>query len=257
MTSRTALRIIEFGTPVVLLALWWFGSAVVNSYYFPPLSQILRSFVDTWLLGDGASQIPPTLLAIAIGYVSSVVLGVALGILLASAPRLNEFVRPALDFFRTVPTSAATPILIVIIGVDTPMKVAIVMMSALWVVLLNTGDGLAGIDHVVRETCGSYRLRPVDRLFRVYLPAAGPQIVTGLRVALYQAIILVIVAETLVSTGGVGSQIILALWNFQLTVMWSGIVLVGLISLILTRVFTLAQRRALRWHSGLHGRAQR
>jgi ABC-type nitrate/sulfonate/bicarbonate transport system permease component len=248
------LRLIEFGAPVMLIAVWWFVSDNSKSLYFPPLRQIVANFWHTWFFAHWASDALPTIYAILLGYAISVVVGLFVGIVLGLSPAVNEFFRPALDFFRTTPTSAAVPLLIVVIGVNIQLKIAVVMMAAVWIVIMNTTEALAGIDLTIRDTCRSYRLSPVQCLFRVYLPAASPHILTGMRVALFQSIILTIVVETLASTAGIGTYISAAQWSFHIVDMWSGILMIALISFVLTRIFHLIEHKVLTWHRGYHRR---
>lgn len=248
------LRLVEFGTPVLLIAVWWFASDNSQSLYFPPLRQIVVSFRHTWFFEHWMSDAMPTIYAILLGYTISVVVGLVVGIALGLSPAVNEFVRPALDLFRTTPTSAAVPLLIVVIGVNIQLKIAVVMMAAVWIVIMNTSEALAGIDLTIRDTCRVYKLSPTQRLFRVYLPAASPHILTGMRVALFQSIILTIVAETLASTAGIGTYISAAQWSFHIVDMWSGILMIALISFVLTRLFHLIEHKVLTWHRGYHRR---
>jgi len=255
--TTTIRRTTEFAVPAALLAGWWFlGQFGVHSFYFPPLREIWASFQETWLFERVGSDVVPTLSAIALGYAASVVVGIAVGVLLGLMPRVNEFLTPLFDFFRALPSSAAVPILIVLLGVGMSMKIAVVMFSALWTIILNTSDAVGGVDPVARETSLSYHLRPRDRLLRVVLPSASPQIVAGMRVALNQSIILVIISEIIVSSSGIGYFIENAQWTFDITGMWSGLLLIGVIGFALTKLFQLFERRVLAWHRGLHRKAQ-
>lgn len=250
------LRLIEFGAPVVLIAVWWLASDHSRNPYYPPLRTILQTFGDTWFFAHWSSDVMPTVYAILLGYAVSVAVGLGIGIALGLMPAVNEFFRPALDFLRATPTSAAVPLLIIIIGVNIQLKIAVVMMAAVWVVIMNTSEALAGIDPTIRDTCRSYRLTPLQRLVRVYLPAASPQILTGMRVALFQSIILTIVSETLASTAGIGTFIRKAQWSFQIADMWAGIFMIALVSFVIVRAFQLVEHRLLAWHRGHHGRKE-
>jgi len=258
MTRKVSLHVVEVGVPVGLVALWWFLSDTdFTSYYFPALRDIWASFRATWLFARVGSDVVPTMTGICLGYVISVVFGVTLGVILGSFPRLNEFVTPLLEFLRALPAIAAIPIFIVLIGVSLRMEVAVVTFAALWPILLNVSDAVAGVDPVVRDTSRSYRIRSFDRLVRVTLPSASPQIVAGMRVALTQSIIIIIVSELIVSARGIGHYIQTAQWNFDITAMWSGMILIGLIGFVLSKLFQVFEYKVLAWHRGLHGKAQR
>jgi ABC-type nitrate/sulfonate/bicarbonate transport system permease component len=257
MTRRAELRAVEFGAPVLLVALWWVVSeAAPRSLYFPPLRDIWAAFRANWLFAGVGTDVVPTLTGIGLGYAVSVVAGIAIGVALGSLPALHDFLHPLIDFCRSLPSSAAVPIFILLVGVGMEMKVAVVTFAALWTVILNTSEAVAGVDPVVTDTSRSYRIGRLDRLLFVTIPAASPQIVVGMRVALNQSIILIIVAEIMVSTHGIGFFLKNAQWHFDLTGMWSGLLLVGVVGYALSRLFLLFESRVLAWHRGLHGKAQ-
>jgi len=248
------LRGIEIAAPMALIALWWFVSEGSRSLYWPPLRDIIDDFWRTWVFGHWHSHAVPTLTAILLGYAVSLVAGLTIGIALGLLPSFNEFVRPALDFFRAAPSSASVPLLIILVGVNIQLKIAVVMMAAVWVVIMNTSEALAGIDTTIRDTCRSYRLSFWQKLLWVYLPAASPQVFAGMRVALFQSIILTIVAEMLASSSGIGTFISAAQWSFKIVDMWTGIVMVAALSFALTRAFHHLEHKVLAWHRGYHRR---
>lgn len=258
MMRGISLHALEVSVPVGLVALWWYlGDTALTSFYFPALRDIWATFRATWLFARVGSDVVPTMTGIVLGYATSVVLGVTLGVTLGGFPRVNEFISPLLEFFRALPAIAAVPIFIVLIGVSLKMEVAVVTFAALWPILLNARDAVAGVDPVVRDTSRSYRIRPVDRLLRVTLPSASPQIVAGMRVALTQSIVIIIVSELIVSARGIGHYIQTAQWDFDITAMWSGLILIGLIGFALSKLFQAFEYKVLTWHRGLHGKAQR
>jgi ABC-type nitrate/sulfonate/bicarbonate transport system permease component len=130
------------------------------------------------------------------------------------------------------------------------MKIFIIAFVCLWPVLLNTIDGVAGVDPTLRETARVYDIGPVDRVLRVTLPAAAPQIFAGMRTALSLALILMVISEMVASTNGIGYFVLQAQRSFAIPEMWSGILLLGILGYVLNAVFLLAERRVLRWHRG-------
>ncbi|MET8830403.1 ABC transporter permease [Streptomyces sp. NPDC004610] len=256
LTRRRALTTaVEFSVPAVLVFAWWLsGELGMTSFYFPALSAIWDRFVETWFSERFFDDVMPTLSAIVLGYAFSVVLGVALGVILARLPRLERLIAPLLEFFRAMPGAAIVPILIVIIGVGMEMKVFLVVFSAIWTVLLNTLDGVKAIEPTARDTRRSYRLSGPTALLFVTLPAASPQIVAGMRVALSQCIILIIISEMVVSSSGIGNFISQAEGAFDMTALWSGILVMAFIGFFLNKLFHLFEHQVLAWHRGLHGR---
>lgn len=249
MTARRLLLpLVGLILPVVGVAAWWFGSLGSTSFYFPSLATIWARFVPTWILGGADDQIWPTLSSLLLGYAAASLVGVTLGTTLALLPRVHEFFSPLLEFLRAIPGLALIPIFVIALGVGYNTKIGLVIVGAVWPILLNTIDGIRGQDLTVRDTAFSYRLRFRDRLFRVILPSASPQIMAGMKVALSVSVIVVIATEMVVSVSGIGNFLLKAQASFDLTGMWSGLLLMGIIGFLLNLAFELIERRVLRWH---------
>jgi ABC-type nitrate/sulfonate/bicarbonate transport system permease component len=117
-------------------------------------------------------------------------------------------------------------------------------------VLLNTIDGVRSIDPTLLETARSYGVTGLQRIRRLVLPAALPQIMAGMRNSLALAVIMMVLSEYFSSTSGVGYVLLISKNTFQLGPMWAAIVLIGLLGYLLNLVFLLVERRVLAWHRG-------
>ena len=111
------------------------------------------------------------------------------------------------------------------------------------------------MDLTLRETARAYRIRTGDRLRRILLPAAAPQIFAGMRTSVSLALILMVISEMVASTNGIGYFVLESQRQFDITDMWSGILLLGILGYLLNAIFTLVERRVLRWHRGARASA--
>jgi ABC-type nitrate/sulfonate/bicarbonate transport system permease component len=107
----------------------------------------------------------------------------------------------------------------------------------------------------MRETAKSYGIKGRDRLQRIILPAASPQIFAGMRTSLSLALILLVISEMVASTNGIGFFVLQSQRSFAIPEMWSGILLLGLLGYLLNVVFVLIERRVLAWHRGARASA--
>jgi ABC-type nitrate/sulfonate/bicarbonate transport system permease component len=253
--TRTLATTLEIAVPVALVALWGVWSASSDSYYFPPLTKIVTSFRDTWLFSRVGSDVVPSLARLTLGYVLASVVAVALGLLLALVPWLRRASDPVVQFLRAIPPPALLPFGILVMGVGDSMKVFIIAFVCLWPVLLNTMDGIGGIDPTLLDTARVYDLRGRDRIVSVMLPAAAPQIFAGLRTSLSLSLILMVISEMVASTNGIGYFVLQSQRTFAIPEMWSGIVLLGILGYVLNLAFLLVERRVLRWHRGARASA--
>jgi ABC-type nitrate/sulfonate/bicarbonate transport system permease component len=250
MRSRALATTLEITVPLLLLVLWGLLSANSDTYYFPPLTDILQTFMDTWVFERVRSDVLPSLTRLALGYGIACVVAVAAGLALGLSRPLRRATDPIVQFLRAIPPPALLPFGILVLGVGNAMKVFIIAFVCLWPVLLNTIDGVAGVDPTLRETARVYDIGPIDRVLRVTLPAAAPQIFAGMRTALSLALILMVISEMVASTNGIGYFVLQAQRSFAIPEMWSGILLLGILGYVLNAVFLLVERRVLRWHRG-------
>jgi ABC-type nitrate/sulfonate/bicarbonate transport system permease component len=244
--------VLALGLPAVLVTAWWFASANSTDFFRPPLRRILVAFADTWFGPHIVDDVLPSLARLAAGYTLALVLGIAAGTAIGVNRTLRHLAEPALEFARAVPPPVLVPILMLFAGIGDPMKVLVVVSGCVWPVLLNTVEGVRGVDEVLADTCRTYGIRGGLRLRHLVLRSASPQIVTGARQALSIGIILMVISEMFAASSGLGFTIVQFQRSFAIPEMWSGVLLLGLIGVVLAGLFRLVERRTLAWYHGLH-----
>ena len=254
MTRRTRLigLALEICVPIAAVAVLAVWTSQQDSYYYPPLGDVLTTFKDTWLFERIGSDFVPSLVRMAVGFAIAVVAGVSIGLVLGRWRRARIAATPIVEFLRAVPPPALLPFAILVMGVGNGMKIFIIAVVCVWPVLLNTIDGASGIDLTLEDTTRAYNIDRRDRLLRVVLPAAGPQIFAGIRLAVSLALILMVISEMVASTNGIGYFILQSQRTFAISEMWSGILLLGILGYALNMAFVMIERRVLRWHRGAH-----
>jgi ABC-type nitrate/sulfonate/bicarbonate transport system permease component len=257
VTAALARRaLLVAGLPLGLLGLWWVASADSQSFYLPPLRQILATFPDVWLGPRLVDDVLPSLARLLAGFAVATVLGVGVGVAVGASPRLRAALEPVLEFLRAIPPPVLVPIFILVAGIGTTMKVLVIVSGCVWPILLNTVEGVRARDEVLEDTCRAYGIGGSARLRHLVLRAASPQIVTGMRQALSIGIILMVISEMFAASSGLGFTIVQFQRGFAIPEMWSGILLLGLLGVALSLVFRVFERRVLSWYHGLR-RAER
>jgi ABC-type nitrate/sulfonate/bicarbonate transport system permease component len=256
MSRRTLLIAVEIVTPLVALAILWAWTAGADSYYFPPLKDVLNAFADTWVFERFRQDVVPSLVRLGLGYAIAVVVGISLGVVLGQGPTLRRMATPVIEFLRAIPPPALIPFTILVLGVENDAKIFLIALVCVFPILLNTIDGVAGVEPTLLDTTRVYRVGGLDRLRYVVLPAAAPQIFAGMRTSLSLSIILMVISEMVASTNGIGYFILQSQRSFAITEMWSGILLLGLLGYLLNAIFTFVERRVLAWHIGARAGAR-
>jgi ABC-type nitrate/sulfonate/bicarbonate transport system permease component len=244
------------GLPVVLVAAWWWTSLGSTDFYRPPLRRILTAFAQTWFGARIVDEVLPSLGRLALGYLGALVLGVGLGVAIGHSPWLRALLEPVLEFLRAIPPPVLVPVIMLFAGIGDLMKVLVIISGCVWPILLNTVEGVRGIDEVLADTCRAYRVTGLDRLRHLTLRAASPQIVTGARQARSIGIILMVISELFAASSGLGFTIVQFQRGFQIPEMWSGVILLGLIGVLLALLFRLVENRFMRWYHGIRATAR-
>ncbi|HEX6519795.1 MAG TPA: ABC transporter permease [Streptosporangiaceae bacterium] len=234
--------------PTGLIAVWWVWSAGSRSIYFPPLEKILRRLWSQWIIGGARGQLAISLEHLAFGFVIAGLAGIGIGALLWSVRTARDATSPYIYFLYVLPAPVLVPAVMAVFGIGFTMKVVIIAFAAIWPTLLNTLDGMRGVDEIKLDTARVLGLSGFARARKVVLPAAMPQIVAGLRNSLQVSVILMVVSEWIASTGGIGYFIVNAQESFDYLDMWTGIFVLALVGTILNVVFVLTENRLLHWH---------
>jgi ABC-type nitrate/sulfonate/bicarbonate transport system permease component len=241
----------EIAVPIAILVAWQLWTASAHDPKFPRLSTILVKFREMWLFSEFGTHVVPSLERIGLGFGIAVLAGIALGVPLGLSRWARLWAMPHIEYWRAVPPPALLPISVVLLhSIGNVQKVSFIAFFCLFPVLLNTIDGVRGIDPTLADTARSYGLGRLERIRRIVLPAALPQIAAGMRNGLSLAVIMMVLSEYFSSTSGVGYVLLISKNTFQLAPMWAAIVLIGVLGYLLNVLFLLAERRVLAWHRG-------
>jgi sulfonate transport system permease protein len=149
---------------------------------------------------------------------------------------------------RNIPPLAILPLVILWFGIDEPAKIFLVAFGTLFPVYLNTYHGIRSLDHDLLEMARSYDVSGLDLLRHVVLPGALPSILVGIRYALSIAWIILIVAETLATSSGIGYLAANAREFMQTDVVVLSILLYALLGKAVDILMRALERRWLQWH---------
>jgi ABC-type nitrate/sulfonate/bicarbonate transport system permease component len=250
-TWRLAKIGAEIAVPVAILLAWQAWTASAHQARFPRPTTIMVEFRKLWLFSQFDEHVVPSLERIGAGFAIGVVVGIALGVPLGLSARARRAATPHIEYWRAMPPPALLPISIILAhSIANRQKISFIAFVCIFPVLLNTIDGIRGIDPTMIETSRSYGIPRRESIRRVVLPAAFPQIMAGMRNSLALAVIMMVLTEYFSSTSGVGYVLLISKNTFQLVPMWASIVLIGVLGYVLNLAFLLVERRLLAWHRG-------
>ena len=244
-------RLLGIGLIAVLLVLWELAvqTGALASPNIPAVSRIAATWFGAVANGDIADAVGATLRKFAIGYVGAVAIAVPLGVVMGLNRIAYGLLEPITELVRPVPGSAYIPIAVLLLGIGDEMKIAVTIVASIFPILLNTFEGVRGCDITLIDTGRTFRCSRRQLVQKIILPAAMPSILTGLRISLSVALILVTVSEMLAGNEGVGYYIIDAQRAFRPAAMFAGIFTLAIVGYLLNFAFVRLSNYALRWRA--------
>ena len=239
-----------------VLLLWEIGSrsSPLIHLYFPPVSVIVQSLLSLIFSGELLHYFFVSLGRFLSGYLLSALIAVTLGIILGYSRLAYSLFEVVIEFLRPMPSVAIIPVAILFLGIGSPMIVAVTVYACTWPILINTMDGVRNIDRTLIDTGRTFGLGRWMILRKIALPAASPYVVTGLRISLPIALILVTTAEMVVGGGGLGFFILDEERSLKTSNMYAGILFVAILGYGLNRLFLVLESRVMSWHRGVAAR---
>lgn len=239
----------------LLLALWQLSAMyLVRSPTWPTVTRIVDAWVENFADGTLPGHMLATFWRQMLGYGLAMILGVTLGLAMGYYRVLYNLFEPLVEVLRPIPGPAYLPVLVLFVGIGNEMKVVLILLAALFPILLNTYSGVRSIDRVQFDTARTLGLTTFQTFRELVLPAASPQILTGMRISLAISLILAILGEMIVSNDGLGYFTLLAQRTFKVPEMYAGIFTLAAFGYVLNRIFLVLEARLIRWHHESSGR---
>jgi len=237
---------------LAVMMLWEAASRLelINPLFFPPMSRIVDAFLQLVLSGEIPRQMLTSVKRAGAGYLLAAIVCIPLGIALGIFRRLHQALEVIIEFCRPIPPPVVIPLAILLLGLGDEMKIFVIFFSSAWPILLNTFDGVRNIDRVLLDTGRTFGVSRVRSIVKIRLPAAAPQIMTGLRISLGVTLILVVISEMVGSSDGIGYFILESQRRFKVVQMYAGMLALAVLGYGLNQLFVLFHRRVLAWHEG-------
>ena len=244
------LRLAAIGA---FLALWSLlsGAVVVlklfNPIFLPGPWLVLGSVLDMAVRGPIWIHLAATLERVAMGFGAGAALGVALGLAAGHLTLVRNVVEPLVEVLRPIPPLALLPMFIVWVGIGEASKIGFITYATFFPIFLTTVTGVRQIDPLLVRAAQSLGARGVALFTRVILPAALPDILTGLRLGVALAFFVIVISEFIGAEHGLGYLINDGRNFFLVPQMLGAAVVLGLLGYAGNGLVRLLERRLTRW----------
>jgi ABC-type nitrate/sulfonate/bicarbonate transport system permease component len=249
--QRNVLALVSI---VFCIAIWWLitGTGMVGKVLLPSPAEVAETMFHSMADGSLVKHTTISLLRVGQGFVLAMLVAVPMGMLMGSSQIARGLIEPIVELLRPVPPIAMIPLAILWFGIDELSKVLIIAYGAFFPILLNTMAGFRDVDrtHIrAAQTLGATRLQ----IFRdVILRSAFPLIVVGARLGMGMAFIVLVAAELIASSAGLGYLINDGRYSFRTEQIFMGMVSIGILGFLLNKGLLLAESRLLKWKQVHH-----
>jgi len=247
------------------LLVWQLLAGRSDSFFFPAPSEIFPSMwrtADTGFgepaflspsategfLGPGfAADVVPSLWRMLRGYTLATVVGVGAGVVLGLSETARQYTDWIVHFFRAIPPPALLGVWLVLFGIGDGPKVYLIAFAVFSPILLNTIDGIASVDNQRIQAVTVFKIPFRRRLTGLYLPSAAPKILSGMRISLGFAFVMMIISEFAGATNGLGLRLQDDLKFFNYVDLWATMIVLAVLGVLANLAFVAAENRVLNW----------
>jgi sulfonate transport system permease protein len=236
-------------SPLVLIALWELGSrtGVIPAHVLAAPSSVIQTAWQMVASGELPTNMLVSLGRAAAGLAIGVVLGSVLAVLAGLTRAGEAAVDPPVQMLRTLPSLALTPLFIVWFGIGETPKIALIALGTTFPIYLNLYSGIRGVDPKLIEAAKSFGLSGRSLIAHVILPGALPSFLLGLRFALAGSWLILVVAEQINASAGLGYLINNARDFSRTDVIVVCLVVYALLGLSADAIVRTLERHALAW----------
>ena len=254
MSHATRLRLIRYLPVVFILGAWelWVDAGWVDPFVLPALSEVLKRTWAELVHGDLIYQSALTIYRTLLGFLITAVLGIAIGTAMARNAVARWFFDPIVSVGFPMPKISLIPIFILWFGAYESPKLIMIVIGSVFPVISATFLATSTIDRYLVWSARNLGTGEQRMLWKVVIPAAMPQILSGLQIAFPLSLILAVVSEMLTTGGGLGNYMILATRFSDSPKLFVGILAIGVIGYATTRGLLHLRRWLLRWHHELN-----
>jgi sulfonate transport system permease protein len=247
-------RVASFAVAAGFVALWQFvaDQRLVSPVFLPGPDRAWASLIKGFSSGELLTKLLGTLEHMVYGWFAASVAGIALGAMIGSSKWMRSYVAPSLELLRPLPVSAIIPVAIAFFGLSQGMALFVIAFGAIWPMLLATIHGFAAVEPRLYEVARSLHMSRLSVIFKIALPSASPDILSGMRLSLTVALILSVVCEILAGLDGLGHWILLSARSFRSADLFAGVILLGLVGYVTALAMSAAEQRLLRWRTAGH-----
>lgn len=236
-------RIPMMASLILWAILWEIVGRLDLTILLPPLTAIIAKMIEIVPTASFLSAFGETARAFTVGTLSAVVIGVPAGILMGTNVFVDRLLLPWVNMFLSAPLTALVPVLMVLFGIGEQTVIITTALFAIWIIVLNARAGVRQISPSLVEMARSFGASPWEAFAKIYIWAAMPEILAGIRIGVIRAVKGVIIGQLLVSIVGFGRLFELYSANFLMTHFWALLLVLFFFAFTLAELLAALERK--------------
>ena len=188
-----------------------------------------------------------TLYTTLVGFALGIVIGILLGMLIGSSRLAYDVAYPMLVGFSSIPKVAVVPIFVLWFGAGTVPAVLTAMIMCIFPVMVNVATGLATTEPELEDVMRALHASKLEILWNVGLPRTMPYFFASLKVSVTLAFVGTVISETVASNRGIGNVMMIASSNFDVPLVFAGLLILAILGIVLYAIFSLLEARVTGW----------
>lgn len=245
-TSRRGGTPLRGLLPLAALLVLWQLTGDPASPYFPPPSQWYLAVEPLFAGNELLAAVGETALTFLAGLAVATLLGAVVGTLVGASRPVDRALSPTLEFLRALPAASLVPVAGLLLGYTMQMKLAVVVLPAMWPILLACRSARRSLSPVLLDVPRTLGLSRRDRATKVLAPALLPSVLLGVRVAAPLALIITLLVEIVTRVNGLGAVLGTAQANFLSAQVYGLLTITGLLGYLLNWIVTRADNGVAR-----------
>jgi len=247
--SQTERILLFLWLPILLLVAWEAAARNlwIDPLFFPPPTSVLAKGVALTTSGELPRQVLATVRRATVSFFAAALAGLVCGIAMALFPRVRRSLEPLVSALYSTPKVSFLPMLFLVFGIGEAARLVLVAMSAFIVITLYSFDAVRDSNPAFVEMARDYGATGLQLVHRVYVPAAMPQIFTGLRLAAGRALLMTITTELVSGRDGIGAMIWMAGQTLATETLYAGVIVSGILGWMTHRVLRKIESASLPW----------
>lgn len=234
---------------ILFLFLWQIVSnlGIVNKVFLPSFTTVFKELIKLIGTGELLGHIGISLFRSLTGFFLGLAFAIPLGLLIGWFKRFERFIDPLIQTFRNLSVLSILPVFVLIFGIGEVSKVAVIFWGVLWSVIINTIAGVKNVDPLIIKGARSMGITNKDLFLKVIFPGALPSIFTGVRISATTSILVLIGAEMLGASKGLGYALYFYQANFKTPAMYAVILVMAVLGVSINYILTSIEKRAFSW----------